>query len=380
MMRPLISGKDAVVHDSARLQQNNFDLLRLVLAAIVVFVHAHDLSGFEGLGWVVGVLSSTMAVQAFFIVSGFLIFMSYERSSTWMSYARKRFWRIYPAYFVVIVLSAFGMYLVTTASFSAYFSSAWLKYLLANLAFLNFLQPTLPGVFDTNRHHAVNGALWTLKLEIMFYVSVPVFVALCRRFSHLAVLAMTYLLSVAYFLLMTELAARTGHGYYVELARQLPGQLAYFVSGGLLYYVLPLFERRVGTFVGAAACVLVIAQFYSLPLLEPLALAVIVLFFALFPYVGRFGKFGDFSYGTYILHFPILQLFLSQGWWHGQALYFMTAVSIVTACGAVAMWYLVERRWIHQDAPRLSSAGLVGALAPKDHVDCPEKNHDIVKE
>lgn len=352
MMHVTRPGNGAVVHYSARLEKNNFDLLRLVLAAIVVFVHAYDLSDFPGLGWVVGVLSSTMAVQAFFIVSGFLIFMSYERSSTLMSYARKRFWRIYPAYVAVIMLSALGMFLVTTVSFSAYFSAAWFKYVLANLTFLNFAQPALPGVFESNKYHAVNGALWTLKLEIMFYVSVPVFVALFRRFSHLTVLATAYLLSVAYFLLMTELATRTGQGMYVELARQLPGQLAYFVSGGFLYYFLPLFERRAAAFVGVAAIVLGIAQCHPLPLLEPLALAIVVLFFALFPYVGHVGKYGDFSYGTYIIHFPVLQIFLSQGWFEGKALYFMTAVSIVVALGAIALWHLVESRFIKRSTLR----------------------------
>jgi peptidoglycan/LPS O-acetylase OafA/YrhL len=346
MIRGPFPGDGAVMHDSVRLKRNNFDLLRLVLAAIVVLVHSYDLSGFHGLDWIVGVFSSTKAVQAFFIVSGFLIFMSYERSSSIMSYARKRFWRIYPAYFVVIVLSAFGLVLVTTSGFSDYFSFAWVKYLLANLTFLNFIQPSLPGVFEANKYQAVNGALWTLKLEIMFYVLVPVLVALCRRFSHLSVLVVVYCLSVAYALLMSELAARTGHGYYVELGRQLPGQLAYFVSGGFLYYFLPLFERRVVAFVIAAVAVLGIAQFHSLPLLEPLALAIVVLFLALFPYVGKFGKYGDFSYGTYIIHFPILQIFLFEGWFRNETPQFMAAVSIVVALGAIALWHLVESKLI----------------------------------
>lgn len=344
------------MHNSVRLKRNNFDLLRLVLAVIVVFVHAYDLSDFHGLGWVVGILSSTKAVQSFFVVSGFLIFMSYERSSSLRSYARKRFWRIYPAYFVVILLSAFGLVLVTTVSVSEYFSFGWFKYLLANLTFMNFAQPSLPGVFDTNKYHAVNGALWTLKLEIMFYISVPVFVALFRRFSHLSVMVIVYCLSVAYSLLMTELAARTGHGYYIELGRQLPGQLAYFMAGGFLYYFLPFFERRVVAIVIAATMVLLIAQLYPLPLLEPLALAVAVLFFALFPYLGKFGKYGDFSYGTYIVHFPILQIFLHEGWYRGEALYFITAVSIVVALGAIALWHLVESKLIARNARQASRA------------------------
>ncbi len=77
-------------------------------------------------------------------------------------------------------------------------------------AFLNFVQPSLPGVFEANKLAAVNGALWTLKIEVMFYLSVPVFVFLFRKVSHLPMLALAYGASVAYAALMTAAAERTG--------------------------------------------------------------------------------------------------------------------------------------------------------------------------
>ncbi len=69
--------------------RNNFDLLRLLFAGVVCVVHAQQLSGMSELTFVTWALSSTVAVKAFFVVSGYLIFMSYDRSSSIWSYAPK---------------------------------------------------------------------------------------------------------------------------------------------------------------------------------------------------------------------------------------------------------------------------------------------------
>lgn len=332
--------------DNPRLRKNNFDLLRLIFAATVAFVHAYELSGYEPLSWIPQILSSDVAVKSFFVVSGFLIFMSYERSSSLASYASKRVRRIYPAYFTVVTLAAFGLVFVSTESAGNYFSPEWAKYLAANLVFLNFLQPTLPGVFELNRYTAVNGALWTLKVEVMFYISVPVFVHLFRKFSEGKILAVTYFLSVIYTLLMTWLAGQTGNDLFAELGRQLPGQLSYFMAGAFFYYRLPFFEKNAVVFLGAGVLTLLANHFYPLPFLEPFALAAVVVFFGLFLYVGRFGRYGDFSYSIYILHFPIIQIFLQYGWLSKTPWLYLAAVLSLTLAAGFAMWHLVEKRFL----------------------------------
>lgn len=331
-------------YDNHRLSKNNFDLLRLLFAGTVCLVHAYQLSGFQQLAPIIRFLSSGVAVEAFFVVSGFLIFMSCERSASLASYADKRIRRIYPAYFAVVMLCAIGLVTVSTKSAGDYFSVAWIKYVLANLAFLNFLQPSLPGVFDSNTLTAVNGALWTLKIEVMFYFSVPVFVWLIRRFSPLPVLALTYCASLAYAAFFAELAARTGSGMYLELGRQLPGQLSYFMAGAFFYYFLPLFERYSWYFLAAA--VLAFSAAGHFPFLGPFALGAIVVFCGLSLYLGNFGKYGDFSYGVYILHFPIIQLMLHAGWFDASPWGFLAAATALTLAGAIAMWHLVERRFL----------------------------------
>ncbi len=82
----------------------------------------------------------------------------------------------------------------------------------------------------------VDGALWTLKVEVMFYAAVPIIVYLVRRHGRLPVLVTLYFLSVAYVSFMTMQAERTGSGMYEELVRQLPGELAYFMAGAFFFY------------------------------------------------------------------------------------------------------------------------------------------------
>lgn len=332
--------------DNLRLTKNNFDLLRFLFAGTVCLVHARELSGFSQLDWIGNIFSSAIAVKAFFVVSGFLIFMSFERSSSFSSYLNKRIRRIYPAYFTVVMLCAISLVLVSTKSISGYFSFAWLKYVIANLAFLNFIQPALPGVFELNKLSAVDGALWTLKIEVMFYLTVPVFALLVRKFSPLAILISVYCLSVIYATICAAVAARTGSGIYLELGRQLPGQLCYFMAGAFFYYFFPLFERRVGYFLATGLVVILINQLYPLPLLEPFALATIIIFLALFLYAGNFGKYGDFSYGVYILHFPIIQLLLHFGWFRQEPAYFLITLIFLTITAAIAMWHLVEKKFL----------------------------------
>lgn len=107
---------------SQRLTNNNFDLLQLLFAGTVCLVHTHTLSGFQELGLITDFLSSSVAVKAFFVVSGFLIFMSFERSSSFRSYTLKRVLRIYPAYFTIVMLCAVGLVVVSSEPIDDYFS------------------------------------------------------------------------------------------------------------------------------------------------------------------------------------------------------------------------------------------------------------------
>ncbi len=332
--------------NNLRLRKNNFDFLRLLFAATVCLVHSYELSGFKQLSWITNVFSSDVAVKGFFVISGFLIFMSYERSRSLASYTAKRIRRIYPAYFTIIMICAVGLVTVSSKSVNEYFAVEWFKYVFANLAFLNFLQPDLPGVFENNKLLAVNGALWTLKIEVLFYMAVPFFVYLFRKFAVLPLLILFYCISIIYVEVFSAIAEKTGYDIYHQLARQLPGQLSYFLAGAFFFYYLEYFERRVGYFVAVSLIILVANKFYPLPALVPFALATVVVYFGLYLYLGNFGKYGDFSYGIYIIHFPIIQLLITLNIFSNAPWYFLLSVIVITVLGGIAMWHFVEKRFL----------------------------------
>ncbi len=256
---------------------NNFDLLRLVFASMVMLVHLHALSAEPALAFLSVALSSELAVEGFFVISGYLVVMSYERSTGPGDYWEKRIRRIYPAYASVILGCALLGWLITSSSTTEYFSGAWLRHVVANLLFLNFLAPDLPGVFADNPWHAVNGALWTIKLEVGFYIIVPLLVWFARGSRPWVVVGLVYVASVLYPMLLERVVHDTGKGTYQILARQLPGQLAYFAIGAAAWWYRGVSRRRMLMAMAIALPLLIFMPAMLQPMLRPLTLGIVVI-------------------------------------------------------------------------------------------------------
>lgn len=336
-----------VIRGMSRPRTNNFDLLRFVLAGIVMLFHVHALSREPHLSFLSELLSPDAAVKGFFVVSGYLIFRSWEGSLGLRDYVGKRVRRIYPAYAAVVIGCALVGALITSLPLRRYFSSRWVRYVLANLLFLNFLAPTLPGVFDTNPEAAVNGALWTLKIEVMFYAAVPAIAWLIHRYGAAAVTGVAYAGSVTYSLGMLYLADVTGRHIFATLAHQLPGQLSFFMVGALLFYQEETMHRWLLPGALISVTLLLLGGPMVDAFLQPALLGFTVIYFATaFPYLGNFGRFGDFSYGIYIIHFPILQWIVSQGWFHAAPLGTLLTAAVSILAAAFACWHLIERPFL----------------------------------
>jgi peptidoglycan/LPS O-acetylase OafA/YrhL len=331
--------------------KNNFDLLRFAFAFTVLLVHAHVLSEAPALAPLSRWLSSDVAVKAFFVVSGFLVFMSYERSRSLGDYLEKRARRIYPAYATVVVLAAALGVLVSSVPAAAYFGRETLSYVAWNLVFLNFVSPNLPGVFTGNALTEVNGALWTLKIEVMFYAAVPLIAWAAARLGRVPVLVALYVASVLYFVAVGHLAESRGP-LFVQLQRQLPGQLAYFMAGALGYYYADRLRERPWVVAAAAAAYALTAVVPALsPWLEPAALGALVVYAAVgLRYLGNFGRHGDFSYGIYIIHFPVIQTLVAYGAFERSPYGALAAAVAIVLALSAASWHLVEKPFLRKSS------------------------------
>lgn len=322
---------------------NNFDLLRLIFASMVVVAHCSELSGAPALRWIPEVLSQRMAVEGFFTMSGCLVVASYERSSSLRQYFEKRARRILPLYWFVLI---FGMILgatVSTVPLKEFaLSSDVIKYVAAQFTFANFLHPTLPGVFTHNLMTAVNGSLWTIKIEVMFYMIVPVIAFLCVKLGRWQVLSTIFLLSCVY----RVVCERSQHD---SLAVQLPGQLSFFVVGAAVYYYFPWIKANTRWVWLTAIAAYIAYLFVGSIAFRALGISLTTLCCGLFlpPWPGP-TKYGDFSYGVYVFHWPIVQMFIVAGLFASQPILALALVGAIVAILAVTSWNWIEKPFLRR--------------------------------
>ncbi|MGC4059755.1 MAG: acyltransferase [Aquabacterium sp.] len=344
-------------------RHNNFDLLRLLAASGVMALHVRMLSASPSLDFL-AVLGPRLSLSTFFVISGFLVYMSSERSGSLADYAGKRLRRVMPAYVVTVLACTLLGCLLSTLPPQAYFGADSARYLLANLSFLNFLKPDLPGVFVGNPYPGapVNGALWTIKVELMFYVLVPWLVRLVKRFGHHRVLGACFLFGCAWWCGFMYLAAITGKAAFAELAKQMPGQLMYFMPGAWCYCERDRLKRMAWRLPLIGVALLLCASQWGrhslVPdaLLHPIGLAACVFWIAYgLPYV-KVTRYGDLSYGIYIWHFPVIQTLVQLGLYSAAPMPALLATLCVVLALAWCSWRYIE-------APMLGAHGVSRPVA-----------------
>lgn len=294
--------------------RNNFGAIRYILAFAIFLSHFNVLTGSDL--WFP--ISGYYRVCSFFVMSGFLIYGSFFRSTDWKDYLRNRAWRILPSYLIAVIACAILLFAVSDYPAEVYFtSSQWFKYLIANVTALNFIEPSLPGVFESHPETAVNGSLWTMKVEWMLYLFIIPVIWFTRRsgWRFWVVFLIILAFSVIYKMTLTYLAETTGKNLYSILAKQIGGQLAFFYSGVFLYTYLHHVKRWKYVIATISLCVLIagVNFFGDHPLfsflLFPLSLSGTVVSLAFIGTWGRWAEmFENCSYEIYLFHFPLIQL------------------------------------------------------------------------
>ena len=335
-------------------RDNCFDFLRFVLAFNVVLGHLTVVARFPELNRYSFLFNTYLSVTGFFVISGYLIAQSYERSATLKSYFIKRAKRLLPAYIFVVLGCAIGLVGLSSLPITEYYSSIeWWKYIGANLSFMNFLHPWLPGVFNSSliNDNCVNPSLWTLKIEVGFYLIIPLLMLWFRKSVHpWAWFMVIYILAVIYRNGLAIIANIYEKDLFHFLARQLPGFMSYFATGIVAYLYKDYFLRYKNQILALAVMFFTIEHFLDIEIFTPLAWGIIILWCAYsLPRLNNFAKYGDISYGIYIYHGPILKILLTLGLFTHIGVWPATIVYI--ACIVLtgqASWHALENLFLRR--------------------------------
>ncbi|QDY40432.1 acyltransferase family protein [Candidatus Pantoea soli] len=325
-------------------EKNNFDIVRLSLAFIVMLVHSAEVTRNADIRFLAHFLNSDFAVKGFFAISGFLIAKSYLRSKSLTSYFVKRAQRILPAYiFVIVMCFAIGMCLTTLPLMDFLKNKETLKYLVANFTFLNFIQPSLPGVFTDNPNQPMDGSLWTIKAELTLYVLLPFIVPLLKK-SPLKVWGVIFVISCAWFFYFT--AVYTG-AKADTLAKQFIALSSYFFFGSLLAVHQPTFDRLKEITIVSLVLFLLFKNTNYAFIIEPVAFSsVVILFSTNLCKEIKISQYGDLSYGMYLYHWPIIQVLQHFGVFDTNAFLGLLMVIVLTLALAWLSWHLLESRFL----------------------------------
>lgn len=345
---------------------NNFDLIRLLAALVVAVNHSFYWLQVPMPAAAREVLRCFPGVAIFFIISGFLITRSYvERNHGLGSYFVRRALRIYPALwlqyaFVIVLMAATGGFALGTLADFRFWS--WLG--AAGFVGSNFWGSVLtsynPFSWDGLYQWYPADVLWTIPVEIGFYLLVPIVFApvLVRRGLVAPLVAVMFGASVAVAYYAGPLLRDHGNLNTTGMLHSSPGPYLWlFLAGGTVAHywrhVSRFFENRFVWW--ATACVLAagvnwwlkgtIGLPYRVPdaLTIPRGLILVGLVIALahsYPSLSRWMRGVDLSYGLYLFHLPFPFGLYYAG--IGGSLWLVAASVVIAFVLAAFSWVLVE--------------------------------------
>jgi peptidoglycan/LPS O-acetylase OafA/YrhL len=338
---------------------NNFDLLRLFAALQVIYTHTIGHLHAPGRpGIVFDVIYSLTGVAIFFVISGFLVTDSYLRSQTIGIFFGKRALRIYPALIVNLIVIELAVYIAggTKALGPIEYIQFFFVYAItAASEWAIFLTGVFPWTPGWGRFGAYpSQVLWTLTVEISFYVALPLallppsrwmktaFVAalafcsyrIGEKFSPLTVPAHPFISisTLPYFWIFAlGILARLN---WDLIARMFHGTMLFWaVAYAIATYLLPdPVDGTILYFIHATPAVAT-RMFFLAGLVLSAAFT--------FPVSSKLLRGHDLSYSLYLYHMLVVQslvaLHFKGQWW----------LWLVVIAGSVALatmsWLLVER-------------------------------------
>ena len=249
---------------------NNFDFFRFCLAVVVIFSHSFAITYGDNLREPCFRLthgqaeSGAIAVDFFFVISGFLVTQSWHYSSDWASFAKKRLLRIYPGFVTALLFCVAIIGTLETVSLHMYFRSAQ-TYLFFKPLLVLGIANTLPGVFENAPLKGqVDTSTWTIPYEITCYVLVAL-IGLLGLYRKKWIILCLFVCSLFIYNYLAFCRINLPH-----LPSNGPPRLFTFFLSGMVFYLYRDVFPRSSCLALLSAALVVVATFGCLSILLPI--------------------------------------------------------------------------------------------------------------
>lgn len=344
-------------HHQSGIGRNNFDFIRFALALAVVFAHSYALLQGGDAGEPLmrathqQLTFGALAVDWFFVISGFLITHSWLRKPAPKDFLKKRALRIYPGFLGSILFCTFIVVpLASPVAREHFIATIRPVPLIGNLFLVRYFDP---GIFRNNPGAAVNGSLWSISYEFWCYIGVML-LGLTALIKREWFILSAFFATIAISILFEIRNLRPGGGPLFPIlfgAPRLWARLLPYYLAGMSFYLVRLkipHSRWIGVVCLLLLVVAAVIPIWGVSLLLPLAGTYVLFCLAFDPKIRleNWARFGDFSYGMYVFAFPIQQWLVQRlGTGTSPFTLFFISAPLTIAAGIIS-WHLIERHFL----------------------------------
>jgi len=279
-------------------------------------------------------------VPAFFFVSGFLIWSSYH-NSTLKNYLLNRFLRLFP-----------GLFFVTLGGLALILYSKGVDFIIENASTMTawlVMQLTLgqsynPELFRDIGVGVINGSLWTITVEILFYILVPVVSYLDNKYKY-SVLLLTLLSYMIYSNSSIWSVIQIGRYRLNDLLSLTPIVWGWMFGFGILLNKHFDVVRKYMSYMFMSIMPMLILIVLDIPTITTTGNNIHILYFICLASLITWFSFGvpaiklkaDYSYGIYVWHMVLINLFIVK---NNDSPYVVLFLVILIS---VFSWHVIER-------------------------------------
>jgi peptidoglycan/LPS O-acetylase OafA/YrhL len=295
-------------------------------------------------------------VPIFFIISGFLIYASLDRNkSNIKQYIKNRILRIYPALWVCIAISA-SLLLLADNNNEIFSSGYFYLWLIGQGSFFQFYTPDILRFWGVG---TPNGSLWTISVEMQFYFIVPFLAQLIQLGTNKKIVIIGLLLLA---IALNIIIGGVRHSEWIPiklLVVSIIPYFYYFLIGILAFIYFRKVEPMIkGHFLKWVIVYMSFSYVFALYLgfdthaywitsiVNIIADALLTLCVLAAAYtrnnLSNILKGNDISYGVYIYHMLIVNLYVEFGW-TGNPSQLITCLMVVIILAWLS-WKFVEKR------------------------------------